>query len=107
MEFETWGPKVGRVAIAKAASVEAALQGVEHSLTNLQVEVDGSDAATGTAYLSFYATPDVKKPEETYAWGGPYRFEFRRTPEGWKVSRQHLKKDWAQGKDTTGLFSGS
>ena len=106
MEFETWGAKVGRKAIADAASVEAKFQGVEHSLTNLQFwDVDGGDTAKGTAYLAFYATPDVSKPEVNYAWGGPYRFEFRRTSEGWKVARQHLRKTWAQGVDTTGTFS--
>ncbi|KAF2094892.1 hypothetical protein NA57DRAFT_60297 [Rhizodiscina lignyota] len=105
MEVENWGPKRGRAEIAKAASCEEVFQGVIHSITNLHFEVDGSDTATATAYLTLYVTPDVKKPEANYCWGGPYRFEYRRTPEGWRVAKQHLRKFFAIGEDTEGLFS--
>ncbi|KAJ4361116.1 uncharacterized protein N0V89_001685 [Didymosphaeria variabile] len=105
MTFEEWGDTHGKEAIAKAASAEERFEGLQHSMTNMQFNVDGSDSATGTAYLWFCATPAVKQPEVHYAFGGPYKFEFKRTSQGWKISRMHLKKIWAQGKDTERVFT--
>lgn len=73
-----------------------------HSLTNLQFNVD---RGIGTAYISFYATPEVKDPETHYALGGRYHLELRRTEEGWRVARQKMEKLWARGSDTTGIFT--
>ncbi len=104
MTFESWGDVVGRDAIKKASSAENIFEGLQHSMTNMQFEVDGSDKATGTAYLWFSATPETSKPEVNYSFGGPYKFEFKRTHEGWRISRMRFKKIWAQGKDTKGVF---
>lgn len=105
MEFEQWPKVVGREAIKKASSTEARFQGLQHTMTNLQFSVDGSDVASGTAYLWFAATPDVSNPESHYAFGGPYTFNFKRTAEGWRISRMQLKKIWAQGHDTEKVFT--
>lgn len=106
MTFESWGDTVGKKAIAEAASVEQPFEGLQHSMTNMQFQVNGSDQATGTAYLWFCATPETAKPEVNYAFGGPYKFQFARTNEGWRISRMRLRKNWAQGKDTKGIFGG-
>jgi uncharacterized protein (TIGR02246 family) len=103
MTFEGWGDTVGRAAISKAASAEQIFDGLQHSMTNMQFEVDG-DKATGTSYLWFAATPDTKEPEMNYAFGGPYKFEFQRAERGWEITRMRLKKIWAQGKDTKKVF---
>jgi len=107
MTFEEWGDVVGRDAIVKAAGVEQRYEGLQHSMTNMQFEVNGSDKATGTAYLCFWATPELAKPETNYGFGGPYKFEFVRTADGWKISRMRLKKVWAQGVDTFENFTAS
>ena len=107
MTFESWGDIVGKKAIAKAASAEQVFEGLQHTMTNMQFEVDGSDTATGTAYLWFCATPETNKPEINYAFGGPYKFDFARTSQGWRISRMRLRKIWAQGKDTRGVFGGT
>lgn len=107
MTFESWGDVVGKEEIRKASSAENIFEGLQHSMTNMQFEVDGSDTATGTAYLWFAATPETAKPETHYSFGGPYKFEFRKTSGGWRISRMRLKKIWAQGKDTKGVFGGS
>ncbi|OAL25786.1 hypothetical protein AYO20_10341 [Fonsecaea nubica] len=104
MTFESWGDVVGKENIAKTASAEQVFDGLQHTMTNMEFAVDGSDRATGTAYLWFCATPDTSKPEIHYAFGGPYRFEFQRTAKGWRISHMWLKKIWAQGKDTKGVF---
>ncbi|OQU94453.1 SnoaL-like domain-containing protein [Cladophialophora immunda] len=103
MSFESWGDINGKEAIAKAASAEQIFEGLQHTMTNMQFEVDGDDA-TGTAYLWFCATPETAKPEINYAFGGPYSFNFKRTSEGWRISHMRLKKIWALGKDTKGVF---
>lgn len=104
MCFENWGEIIGREGIEKAASAEMPFEGLQHSMTNMQFEVDGSDRATGTAYLWFVATPETNKPDVHYAFGGPYRFEFKRAQEGWQITSMRLKKIWAQGRDTLGVF---
>jgi len=105
MTFEEWGTTSGRKEIAKAAGVEGRFAGLQHSMTNMQFAVDGSDTATGTAYLWFCATPDTKNPGIHYAFGGPYKFEFRRGTAGWEITNMRLKKIWAMGQDTEGVFS--
>ena len=104
MTFESWGDVHGKENIAKAASAEQQFEGLQHTMTNMEFRVDGSDKASGTAYLWFCATPETAKPEINYAFGGPYRFEFQRTPKGWRISHMWLRKIWAQGKDTRGVF---
>ncbi|KAK5721163.1 hypothetical protein LTR17_014804 [Elasticomyces elasticus] len=106
MTFESWGDVVGKDAIKNAASVEQRFEGLQHTMTNMQFEVDGADKATGTAYLWFCATPHTSKPNINYAFGGPYRFEFARTSNGWRIKSMWLRKIWAQGEDTEGVFEG-
>ncbi|RFU29319.1 hypothetical protein B7463_g7003, partial [Scytalidium lignicola] len=106
MTFESWGDVVGRDAIRKASSAEQIFEGLQHSMTNMEFKVDGSDRATGSSYLWFCATPETAKPGINYAFGGPYKFEFIRTNDGWRISRMRLRKIWAQGEDTKGVFGG-
>ncbi|KAJ9657636.1 hypothetical protein H2198_004164 [Neophaeococcomyces mojaviensis] len=51
MTLESWGDMVGKENIAKAASVEQVFEGLQHTMTNMEFPVDGSDNATGIAYL--------------------------------------------------------
>lgn len=103
MGFEAWPLVRGRQAIEKAAAAEEHFQGVLHSMSNMQFKIDG-DKASGRANLWYCATPDTSKPDAHYAFGGPYRFTFERTADGWKVATMHLRKFWAQGKDEDGVF---
>lgn len=104
MHYESWSPVRGREAIAKAASAEQPFEGLQHSMTNFQFEVDGSDKATGRSYLWFAATPKTSTPGDNYSFGGPYQFDFVRTPEGWLISRMRLQKIWAHGQDSLKVF---
>lgn len=101
MEYEGWGPVVGREKISKVASeAENRFEGLQHTFTNYQFEVNDNDEALGTSYLWFAATMNCKKPEENYAFGGAYRWNFKRTENGWKIQRMHLRKLWSKGEDT-------
>jgi hypothetical protein len=69
-------------------------QGIQHIITNLITDVDG-DQATGRANLlvSFARTgPDDPAP---LLIGEVYRFAFRRTPGGWRISRLTSTRTWS------------
>ncbi|KAJ2982868.1 hypothetical protein NUW58_g6355 [Xylaria curta] len=97
---------VGRERItALIRTAENRFQGQQHSLTNIELSLDG-DRATGTCYLWFAATLDTSKPHEYHGFGGPYEFSFRRTEAGWRIAVLKLTKIWAQNPDTEGVFGG-
>jgi hypothetical protein len=69
-------------------------EGIQHVITNLITDLDG-DQATGRANLlvSFARTgPDDPAP---YLIGEVYRFAFRRTPQGWRISRLTTTRTWS------------
>lgn len=75
-----------------------------HSISNIQINVDGTDKASGTAYLSFYAVKDTKRLGANYAFGGPYQFEFIKENGEWKIQSVEVGRWWEQGMDETGDF---
>lgn len=99
LHFKEWGQVQGPKAIAEATRVEGAIEGLQHSITNLQIELTSETTASATAYLIFYAAPVISSPFECYSFGGPYEFEFRKTAEGWKIVRHALSRSWAMGND--------
>jgi len=102
--FEKWGDVVGQEKIAAiSGGAEDRFQGLQHSMTNMEITLDG-DEARATCYLWFAATMDTSKPREHHAFGGHYKFNFKRAPQGWRISRMQLKKVWAQNEDTEGVF---
>ena len=69
-------------------------EGIQHIITNLITDVAG-DQATGRANLlvSFARTgPEDPAP---YLIGEVYRFAFRRTPPGWRISRLTATRTWS------------
>ncbi|KAK7752008.1 hypothetical protein SLS62_005970 [Diatrype stigma] len=106
VKFESGGDVIGRANIgAQMSSIGNRFQGLLHSLTNIDLVIDG-DQATGSCYLWFAAIMDTSKPHEYHGFGGPYMLEFSRTDAGWKIASVQLKKVWAQNPDTEGVFGG-
>ncbi|OTB04868.1 hypothetical protein M426DRAFT_22484 [Hypoxylon sp. CI-4A] len=104
--FENGQSVVGRADIkAQMSSGGNIFQGFVHSLTNIDLVIDG-DQATGSGNLWFAAIPDKSKPQEYHGFGGPDEFTFRRTEEGWKIATIQFRKIWSQNPDTTGVFGG-
>ena len=102
--FEVWDEVVGPENITAIASeAEDRFQGLQHSMTNMDIAING-DEATCRCYLWFAAIMDTSKPHEYHAFGGPYNFKFKRTEDGWRIARMQLKKIWAQNEDTQGVF---
>ncbi|KAI0460032.1 hypothetical protein F5B21DRAFT_455026 [Xylaria acuta] len=104
VKFDDWEDVVGREKIVTLISTaENRFQGQQHSLTNIELSLDG-DIASGTCYLWFAATLDTSTPHEHHSFGGPYEFTFRRTKAGWRIATVKLRKIWAQNPDTEGVF---
>jgi hypothetical protein len=71
--------------------------GIQHIITNLITDVDG-DQATGRANLlvSFARTgPDDPAP---YLIGEVYRFAFRRTSRGWRITSMTSTRTWSMNQ---------
>lgn len=104
VKFNDWPDVVGRDKIAALiSSAEDRFGGQQHSLSNIELSVDG-DKASGSCYLWFAAALDTAKPHEYHGFGGPYELTFARTGSGWKIATLKLRKIWAQNPDTEGVF---
>jgi hypothetical protein len=71
--------------------------GIQHIITNLITDMDG-DQATGRANLlvSFARTgPDDPAP---YLIGEVYRFAFRRTSRGWRITSMTSTRTWSMNQ---------
>lgn len=104
MGFDTWGEMKGHEAIEKACAAEKVYESLLHLMTNMEISLDGPDTASALARVWFCVTPKLSKVEENYAFGGPYKFTFVRTKDGWKIKTMHLRKVWSMGHDTEGIF---
>jgi len=76
-----------------------------HYMLNTIVSVDGSDIATGTGNIVFVGLPDKSRPDEFFAMGGRYKWEFRREHDGWKISRTHVTFLWNTNADINEVFA--
>ena len=104
MSFGPWEPLRGHAAILETVSAaESPYASMMHYLHNTHFEIDG-DRATGIGYMVFVGVPDSSAIGEHYDMGGAYTWEFVRTPDGWKVLKQHLTRSWSLGTDTLGAF---
>lgn len=103
-DFGPFGTHHGREKIREVCeAAEAPYLDMQHSMTNMQFEIAG-DTATGTAYLWFAGIPDPSKPGEHFDVGGPYRWEFRRTDQGWLLAKMHLHMAWTRGNEDASVF---
>lgn len=98
LDFGPFGTHHGRDAIRDVCSrAEAPYAAMQHSITNLQVEVDG-DRAHATAYLWFAGVTDPDRRSLHFDCGGPYDLGFTRTGQGWQVQSVRLDVTWFSGR---------
>lgn len=85
-----YGPEmptiVGSAAISKAISngLERTFAATSHHVSNIQITLDGSDAAHGRAYVyAWHRYVDGSPDGELW---GRYGYRFVRTRDGWRIS---------------------
>ncbi|PWK71363.1 ketosteroid isomerase-like protein [Streptomyces sp. CG 926] len=101
LEFEPWGEIHGKEAIrSKVEQAEAHFPSMQHHILNMDFQVEG-DRATGVGYMWFVAVTGDERSASPYSMGGPYDWDYRRTPEGgWLLTRQKLGVWWTDGEET-------
>jgi hypothetical protein len=68
--------------------------GVQNTLTNLLVDIDGDRAAVRANVLAAFAKGGAGDPTP-FLVGGIERFELRRTPHGWRITSLLTTPVWA------------
>lgn len=97
-DFPPVGVFMGRDSIREGTTAWIMYEATLHYLTNVQFDVKG-DTATGTAYLRYAGVVKRENPKKHFDFGGPYRWDFRRTTEGWKVCKLKLETSWTAGEE--------
>lgn len=81
--------------VAQATRNHVGVDRLQHVLTNVLVDLDGPDAATGATVranlIAHFASADGV-PEQTI--GGVYRFRVRATPAGWRIAALQVAPVW-------------
>lgn len=67
----------------------APFQATHHMIGNVAITVDG-DSARSTQYVRATHVPDASDPARHADVGGWYEWLYRRTPEGWRITRYEL-----------------
>ena len=77
---------------------------MQHIMINLDFELTGPDTAKGRANLIFSAVFDKAHRDRFYQAGGRYRWDFRKTADGWRITDAHLEFLWNNGQDIDAVF---
>lgn len=84
----------GRAAIqASVGAGSAAERTTVHALSNIRIEVESPDAASGGCYITLYMAAKDAAPSgsATPQMVGRYEDVYRRTAEGWRIARRAFK----------------
>jgi len=99
IDYSVYGGSVGdletTIDFLKQAVTKELFPNCQHLNANVQITLDG-DSATGRV-MCFnpmeMTLPDA--PSQTYMLGLWYLDEYRRTPEGWRITRRVEEKCWS------------
>ena len=75
-------------------------QGIQHVITNVLIDLDGDQARVRANLLVSFAKtgPDDAQP---FLLGEVYRFELRRTADGWRFTRLGSTPVWTLNRPST------
>lgn len=82
--------------VKRAEAVIEGLTTTQHIITNHAFDIQG-DRATGTAYLHAQHVLHNRLGDGHNVLAGVYRYEFARTPEGWRIEKYGLTVTWGTG----------
>ncbi len=72
---------------------------VHHQYSNFSIQVDGNQASGTFYYVARHRFPN-KHGDDHYTQYGWYENSFRRTEEGWKISKLKHGFQWCEGNPT-------
>jgi SnoaL-like domain len=103
------GTARGREAVVEQARRNHEGKRTQHVITNVVVDLDG-DRATARANLLVTFAPEGPPAEPLFQLGERYRFEARRTQDGWRLSAVEIRPLWRTAspdlRDETSTASG-
>ena len=83
------GPRQGRESIVSGLVTGLPrYAGTHHQVSNVQLCLDGPDAASGIAYVTAWHRFDDGRPDAVFY--GQYHDRFVRTPDGWRIAERIL-----------------
>ncbi|MCM2393728.1 nuclear transport factor 2 family protein [Streptomyces albipurpureus] len=103
MPFASHNGSAGLAEWGRAAL--APFERTHHMSANIEVTVTGA-TAVGRSKFQAVHVPEASRPSEHFTEAGTYLWAFRRTPDGWRISRCEIETAWTAGRDTTGLAGG-
>ncbi|WP_067717092.1 nuclear transport factor 2 family protein [Nocardia yamanashiensis] len=87
--------------VAQAARNHSPDRHIQHFITNTIVDLDGDTATVRANLMAVFAPaatdPARPTPNPEYTLGEVYRFDARRTPEGWRLTRVETSSVWESG----------
>ena len=78
---------------------------MQHVMVNLDFDLTGPDTATGTGNIIFTALTDASKPDKYLMSGGRYKWQYKKTANGWRIHRTTLHFFWNNGADEEAVFA--
>lgn len=108
VDYSVYGGSVGSledtIAFLKKAVSDEVFPNSQHLNANVQITVDGD---SGTGRVMCYNPMELALPEggtQTFMLGLWYVDEYRRTADGWRISRRVEEKSWVfNAPDSMGL----
>jgi 3-phenylpropionate/cinnamic acid dioxygenase small subunit len=98
IDYSAFGGSVGNledtIAYLKQAVADEIFPNTQHLNANLQVTLDGD---RGTGRVMCYNPMELALPDgatQVFMLGLWYVDEYRRTEQGWRISRRHEEKSW-------------
>ncbi len=82
--------------IEKISTSLAPLDASQHLISNHKIVITG-DEATSRCYLQSQHVRNAAEGGSNYIIGGRYEDELVRTPDGWRIIRRVLHRDWKEG----------
>ena len=80
--------------VAQARTRHSNDEGIHHLITNLLIDQDGDEAAVRANLLVTFAKAGVGDPSP-FVLGEVYRFDLKRTPVGWRITRLTSTPVWS------------
>lgn len=92
--------------IAMASGVISQTDGTLHSVGNVLIDMDGTEASSEASFVAYHLIKagregylETKDVDEDWIVAGCYHDRWRKTSDGWKICRRQAKHHWIRRED--------